>query len=207
MCAGVDWAKGDHAVCVVGDKGEALDQFTVAHDAAGLKALVRRLLTAGVAEVGIEHPDGPVLEALPQVELTVLVIPAGQLKNLRSRYGFAGNKDDRFDRSAPGVLGAVRPWRQGVRRAHNKGTGAAGHGNRYVAAVLDQAAAAAGKTDTFLGERYRRITKYRGKKRAIVAVGRSMLIMIWHLLADPKPASTMHPDVRGRSDLDSFTRC
>ncbi len=27
----------------------------------------------------------------------VYVIPPGQLKNLRSRYGSAGNKDDRFD--------------------------------------------------------------------------------------------------------------
>ena len=97
VCAGVDWACADHAVCVVGDQGEALDRFTVAHDAAGLEALVRRLLKAGVTEVGIERPDGPVVEALLQAELTVLVIPPGQLKNLRSRYGSAGNKDDRFD--------------------------------------------------------------------------------------------------------------
>ncbi|MEW5931953.1 MAG: IS110 family transposase [Gemmatimonadota bacterium] len=96
-CAGVDWAKDDHAVCVVGDQGEALERFSVTHDAAGLKSLVRRLLNAGVAEVGIERPDGPVVEALLQAELTVLVIPPGQLKNLRSRYGSAGNKDDRFD--------------------------------------------------------------------------------------------------------------
>ena len=97
VCAGVDWASADHAVCVVGDQGEATDRFTVPHDAAGLRALVRRLLDAGVTEVGIERPDGPVVEALLQAELTVLVIPPGQLKNLRSRYGSAGNKDDRFD--------------------------------------------------------------------------------------------------------------
>jgi hypothetical protein len=41
------------------------------------------------------------------------------------------------------------------------------------------------RTDTFLGERYRRIAKRRGKKRAIVAVGRSILVIIWHLLSDP----------------------
>jgi transposase len=93
----VDWAKDDHVVCIVGDQGEALDRFTVTHDAAGLKALVRQLLNAGVTEVGIERPDGPVVEVLLQAELTVLVIPPGQLKNLRSRYGSAGNKDDRFD--------------------------------------------------------------------------------------------------------------
>ena len=42
----------------------------------------------------------------------------------------------------------------------------------------------AGRTDTFLGERYRRIARRRGKKRAIVAIGRSILVIIWHLLAD-----------------------
>jgi transposase len=97
ITAGVDWAKEDHAVCIVGDEGEALDRFTVTHDVTGLKQLVRRLLDAGVSEVGIERPDGPVVNALLQAELTVLVIPPGQLKNLRSRYGSAGNKDDRFD--------------------------------------------------------------------------------------------------------------
>ena len=65
-----------------------------------------------------------------------------------------------------------------------KGTGATGHGNPYLARVLGEAAVAAGRTDTFLGERYRRIARRRGKKKAIVAVGRSILIIVWHLLSD-----------------------
>ncbi|MGH3919184.1 MAG: IS110 family transposase [Pseudonocardiaceae bacterium] len=67
-----------------------------------------------------------------------------------------------------------------------KGRSGTGHGNRYLAKVLGEAAVAAGKTDTFLGERYRRITKRRGNKRATVAVGRSILVIIWHLLSDPE---------------------
>ena len=51
--------------------------------------------------------------------------------------------------------------------------------------MLGDAAAAAAKTDTFLGERYRRIVKRRGKLKALVAVARSILVIIWHLLADP----------------------
>lgn len=66
-----------------------------------------------------------------------------------------------------------------------KGRGSTGHGNPYLARVLGEAAVAAGKTDTFLGERYRRIARRRGKKKAIVAVGRSILVIIWHLLSDP----------------------
>lgn len=97
VCAGLDWASVDHAVCIVDRAGHVLERFFVVHDASGLKALVRRLLKAGVEEVGIERGDGPVVEALMQAGLSVLVIAPGQVKNLRSRYGSAGNKDDRFD--------------------------------------------------------------------------------------------------------------
>jgi transposase len=46
-------------------------------------------------------------------------------------------------------------------------------------------AATAAKTDTFLGERYRRLVRRIGKRRALVAVARSILVIVWHLLADP----------------------
>ena len=66
-----------------------------------------------------------------------------------------------------------------------KGNGSTGHGNRYLARVLGEAVAGAGRTDTFLGARYRRLARRRGKNKAIVAVGRSLMVIIWHLLADP----------------------
>ena len=53
------------------------------------------------------------------------------------------------------------------------------------ARATGEAAAAAAKTDTFLGERYRRLVKHRGKLNALVAVARSLLVVIWHLLTDP----------------------
>jgi transposase len=80
-------------------------------------------------------------------------------------------------RFAPGVKESA---------GRKKGNGATGHGNRYLAAVLGEAAVAAGGTNTFLGERYRRIARRRGRKKAIVAVGRSILIVVWHLLSDPE---------------------
>jgi transposase len=95
--AGVDWATNDHAVAIVAPDGRQTHRFPITHDAAGLRSMVKQLLNAGVGEVGIERPDGPVVDALRQAGLTVYVIPPGQLKNLRSRYGSAGNKDDRFD--------------------------------------------------------------------------------------------------------------
>jgi transposase len=66
-----------------------------------------------------------------------------------------------------------------------KGKNSTGHGNTYLARILGNAAAAAGKTDTFLGERYHRIARRRGAKKANVAIGRSILVIIWHLLSDP----------------------
>ena len=84
VCAGVDWAKDDHAVCIVDVDGDVIDRFTVAHTAAGLRRLIHRLLKAGVVEVGIERGDGPVVQALLAAGLVVLVIAPNQLKNLRS---------------------------------------------------------------------------------------------------------------------------
>jgi len=66
-----------------------------------------------------------------------------------------------------------------------KGKNATGKGNRYLARTLGEVAASVARTNTFLGERYRRIARRRGKKRAIVAVGRSILTIVWHLLSDP----------------------
>jgi transposase len=63
--------------------------------------------------------------------------------------------------------------------------GKTGKGNPYLKGVLGDAATAAAKTNTFLGERYRRIVKRRGKLKALVAVARSILVVVWHLLADP----------------------
>jgi transposase len=62
--------------------------------------------------------------------------------------------------------------------------GHTGKGNPYLKGILGEAAAAAGKTDTFLGERYRRLVKRRGKLKALVAIARSILVIVWHLLAN-----------------------
>jgi transposase len=63
--------------------------------------------------------------------------------------------------------------------------GTTGKGNPYLKAALGEAATAAAKTDTFLGERYRRLVRRIGKGKALVAVARSILVIGWHLLADP----------------------
>jgi transposase len=63
--------------------------------------------------------------------------------------------------------------------------GKTGKGNPYLKGALGEAAAVAARTHTFLGERYRRVVKRRGKLKALVAVARSILVIVWNLLAHP----------------------
>jgi transposase len=94
--AGVDWGSVDHAVCVIDAAGGVLWRHTVTHSRAGLARLTVRLRELAVDRIGIERPDGPVVEELLGAGLRVAVVPPRQMKNLRSRYGRTG-KDDRFD--------------------------------------------------------------------------------------------------------------
>ena len=97
VTAGIDWARDDHAVCVVDTRGRQVARTLIEHTAAGLRDLIGFLGRHGVGEVAIERPDGPVIDTLLGADLTVVVISPNQVKNLRGRYGSAGNKDDRFD--------------------------------------------------------------------------------------------------------------
>jgi transposase len=87
-------------------------------------------------------------------------------------------------------------------------SGKTGKGNPYLKGVLGEAAAAAAKTDTFLGERYRRLVKRSSKLKALVAIARSILVIVWHLLADP---ATRYHDLgsgyhASRTDKDKEAR-
>ena len=87
------------------------------------------------------------------------------------------------------TAGHLVSWAKISPRTIQSGTrrraGRTGKGNRYLKSILSEAAVAAAHTDTFLGERYRRLVKRRGKLKALVAVARSILVIVWHLLANP----------------------
>ncbi len=86
----------------------------------------------------------------------------------------------------PPQLSSWARFAPGVKESagRKKGTGSTGHGDRCLARVLGDAAVGASRTNTFLGERYPGIARRRGKKKAVVAGGRSILVIAWYLLCD-----------------------
>jgi transposase len=79
-------------------------------------------------------------------------------------------------------------WSPQVRQSagKRKGSNATGRGNPYLGAALGEAAISTGRTQTFLGAKYRRLTRRMPKKKALVATGNSMLTVIHALLSDPE---------------------
>jgi transposase len=74
-------------------------------------------------------------------------------------------------------------------------------GNRYLRAALTEAAQAAGRTTaTYLGAQYRRLAARRGKRRAALAVGHTILIIAYHLLRDQTPYQDLGGDYFERRD-------
>jgi transposase len=86
--------------------------------------------------------------------------------------------------------------------------GKKGQGNTWLRGTLGQAAVGASHTATFLGERYCRIARRRGKAKAQVAVARSILVIIWHLLSNPQARFTDlgHSYYAARTDTDRKLR-
>jgi transposase len=115
------------------------------------------------------------LDEIPGISLAAAHVILAEIGTDMTRFPTAGHLVS-WARLAPGIKESA---------GKKKGKGSTGHGNAYLAAILGNAAAGAAKTDTFLGERYRRIARRRGSKRAIVALGRSILVITWHLLSDP----------------------
>jgi transposase len=95
--AGVDWAKEEHALCIVDDAGRRILERRFAHHERGLDELCDSLAERGVELVAIERPDGVLVERLLEAGLVVLAIHPDQAKAARPRFRAAGGKSDAFD--------------------------------------------------------------------------------------------------------------
>jgi len=125
-------------------------------------------------------PDAPVLNAVARLA----EIPGISEDLARAIIAETGLDMSRFPTAAHLVswAGLCPAARQSGPRTR---AGKKGQGDTWLRGSLGQAATGAARTDTFLGERYHRIARRRGKAKAQVAVARSILVVIWHLLAGP----------------------
>jgi transposase len=130
-------------------------------------------------------PDAPVLNAVARLAQ----IPGISEDLARSIIAETGLDMGRFPTASHLVS-----WAGLCPSARQSGTrtraGKKGRGDTWLRGCLGQAATAAARTATFLGERHARIARRRGKAKAQVAVARSILIIIWHLLSDPEARYT-----------------
>jgi transposase len=99
--------------------------------------------------------------------------------------------------------GHLVSWAKFAPKAHQSAgrskAASTGKGNPWLGGTLGEAAAGAARTKTFLASRYKRIVRRRGKQRALVAVGNSILVIAWHLLSDPAAHFTeLGPDWHDR---------
>jgi transposase len=95
--AGLDWASRIHALCVINERGDVVERGEIAHDAAGIAELKRRLRRWGSPPVAIERPSGPLVDSLIEAGLTVVPIHPNALKASRPRYRSHGGKSDASD--------------------------------------------------------------------------------------------------------------
>jgi transposase len=169
-----------------------LDQIdALAGQVARLTARIEELISAIPAAQGVDAdgvtgpgagagPDAAVLPAMARLD----EIPGISAHGAQIIVSEIGLDMARFPTAAHLVSWAKLSPRtiQSGARSH---AGKTGKGNPYLKGALGEMAAAAARTDTFLGERYRRLVRRRGKLKALVAIARTILVIIWHLLADP----------------------
>jgi len=80
-------------------------------------------------------------------------------------------------------------------------------GNRWLKRTLVQAAWAAGPTkNTYIASQYRRLAGRRGKKRALIAVGHSMLVIFYHGLKAGTSDAELGGDFFDRLEPERLTR-
>jgi transposase len=159
-----------------------------------------------------EVPDGPPAGAVPASAPLPVIDRLDEVPGIGSRAAQVIIAEIGLDMAQFPTAGHLVSWAKVAPRTVQSGpktrSGKPEKGNRYLKAILAEVATGAAKTDTFLGERYRRLVRRRGKQRALVAVSRSILVIVWHLLADPNARfADLGPDYYdNRIDKDRRTR-
>ena len=118
-CLGIDWGSDAHVLCLLNAHGTVRGTRRVAHTAVAVHEAVQWLqeltgATPAQIAVGIETPQGVVVDTLLEHGFSVFALNPKQLDRFRDRFTAAGAKDD--DRDALVLADAVRTDRRAFRR-------------------------------------------------------------------------------------------
>ena len=128
----------------------------------------------------IEEAIAPFAAQIAQLD----EIPGVGITTAQEIIAETGTDMSRFP--TPGHLVSWAKFAPKARESAGRAKAAAtGKGSPWLGGTIGEAAVSAARTQTFLAARYKRIVRRRGKKRALVAVGNSILTITWHLLSDP----------------------
>jgi transposase len=97
---GIDWAAATHAVCVMDAAGRLTAEFTIEHSADGIATLIRRLARHGDPAgmpVGIERPNGQLVDLLLEAGHPVVPVSPNAIKTWREGEVLSGAKSDAGD--------------------------------------------------------------------------------------------------------------
>ena len=165
---------------------EALEgaEFFTAHHARLLQSILNRIdtITAEIDELSavIEDLLAPYEEQLQQAESQ----PGWGRRSAQDVIAETGVDMTRFPTG-----GHLASWagktpldkQSGARKGQRRHK----RGNKYISAVLGETAVAAGKTQTREGARHRKISRKRGKAKAVVATGNTQMKVFHALLSRP----------------------
>lgn len=164
-----------------------LDQRITAMEGQAIAALARVRQSWGMDPTGETGPgcgttpDSPVLAAtqrlaeVPGISLWLAIVIIAEIGLDMSLFPTPAH-----------LVSWIGLCRSAAQSGTRHGKGSQKKGNSYARAAAGQAAIGAAGTATFLGERYARIARRRGKAIAQTAAARSIMIIVWHLLADPQ---------------------
>lgn len=97
---GLDWAAEVHAVCVLDHAGRRLASFTIEHSRDGIASLIARLARHGDPadiQIGIERPNGRLVDLLLEAGHPVVPVSPNAIKTWREGEVVSGAKSDAGD--------------------------------------------------------------------------------------------------------------
>jgi transposase len=167
--------------------------------------IARRLQALAPPLEPLEMPDGAAAPAAEEAIARLETIPGVGRRTAEALVAEVGLDLRRFP-----TAGHLASWAGMCPGNHESAgkrlSGKTRKGNRALRAVLVEAAHAAGHTkQTYLGAQFRRLAARRGKKRAAVAVGHSILVIAYHLLTEGtvyQDLGAQYFDARARQEVE-----